>query len=116
MKNFDYKYEKYYKKFINTNNIIKKIKYISKILYYKKNLINQIGGGSLLVNREIEINKIFDIIPLIISKVELIKRIYDLVLEHDNLTEFFDSNFNYYKNNDDLIDYYHNIIININNK
>jgi hypothetical protein len=115
MKNSEYKYEKYYKKFINTNNIIKKIKYISKILFYKKNLINQVGGG-LLENRELEINKIFDIIPLIISKVELIKRIYDLVLEHDNLTEFFDSNFSYYKNNDDLIEYYNNIIININNK
>jgi hypothetical protein len=116
MKNFEYKYEKYYKKFINTNNIIKKMTYISKILYYKKNLINQVGGGGLFENREIQINKILDTIPLIINKVESFKKIYDLVLEHDNLTEFFDSNFSYYKNNDDLINYYDKIIINISNK
>jgi hypothetical protein len=113
MNNFEYKYEKYYTKFSNTDNIFKKLKYISKILYYKKFINNQIGGG-VLQDKTKEIENILNLIPVIINKIEILNNIYNLVLEHDDIITYFDPNFNIYKDSD-IIEYYNNIIKNINN-
>ena len=115
MTNFQYKLDKYYNKFSNTDQIFKKIKYISKILYYKKFIIDQTGGG-MLGNKTIEIENILIMIPIIINKIKLLNNINSLVLKHDNLIKYYDSSFSTYnKNTMDIIDYYNNIIKNIKN-
>jgi hypothetical protein len=113
MTNFEYKYEKYYTKFSNANNIFKKLKYISKILYYKKFINDQTGGG-MLDNKTKEIENILNLIPLIITKMEILNNIYKSLLEYDEIILYFDNNHRIYNKDNDLIDYYNNIIININ--
>ena len=71
MTNFEYKYQKYYNKFDNTNNIFKKLNYILKMLYYKKNINNQIAGGEN-VEKNKEIDKILELISIITNKMEKI--------------------------------------------
>ncbi len=109
MTNFEYKYQKYYNKFDNANNIFKKLNYILKMLYYKKNINNQIAGAkNLEENQEKnkEIDKILELISTITIKIKKINLIRDEVLEHDELINFFDPNYVGYNKDDDIIDYY----------
>jgi len=111
MNNYEYKYLKYQNKYDNATNIIKKIKYISKIIYYKQFLNNNYhSGGGFIKDKLNEINNILDKIPIVVKKIEIINKLHDLVLEHDKIMIKLDSSYKIYNNDDDLIKYCINII------